>query len=145
MTCFAPYVSCRQIGGHAHSFFAPAVALLLCLVAPPAHAQADGLAGRWSGNGSVMLPSGATEKARCRATIRKAGSREFTVDATCATSSLKVSQVAKVQASGANRFSGEFLNAEYNITGTMTLTLSGKTLIAALRGGGGTAFFTLAR
>ncbi|MDZ4840528.1 MAG: hypothetical protein SH859_00055 [Hyphomicrobium aestuarii] len=145
MNRIAPDASCRKIGGLGLGFYAPAVALLLSLMAPPAFADADGLAGRWSGNGSVMLPSGATEKARCRATIRKAGSREFTVDATCATSSLKVSQVAKVQASGANRFSGEFLNAEYNITGTMTLTLSGKTLSAALRGGGGTAFFTLAR
>ena len=123
---------------------AAAALIAMAIAAPPASA-ADGLSGRWSGSGSVVLPSGATEKARCRATIRKAGARDFTMDAVCATSSVKVTQTAIVQATGPNRFIGAFNNSEYNITGTISLTLSGNTLNAALRGGGGTAFFTLVR
>ncbi len=120
------------------------VALAISVVAATP-ATADGLPGRWSGNGSFVLPSGATEKARCRATFRKAGGRQFTMDAVCASSSVKVSQTAVVLATSPNRFIGEFTNSEYNITGTISLTLSGNTLSAALRGGGGTAFFSLGR
>lgn len=121
-----------------------AAALLLAATSGPAMAN-ERLTGRWSGNGSVVLPSGDTEKARCRATFRKSGGREFTMDAVCATSSIKVQQTATLLATGPNRFAGEFTNAEYNLNGTITLTLSGNTLSAALRGGGGSAFFTLGR
>jgi hypothetical protein len=108
-------------------------------------AAADGLAGRWNGTGTVVLPSGAAERARCRATFKKAGGRGFDMDAVCATSSLRVAQTATLQQSGPNRFSGEFLNTEYNVQGTINLTLQGDKLTAALRGGGGTAYFSLTR
>ena len=111
---------------------------------PPAH-SAEGLTGRWSGSGAVVLPSGETEKARCKATFRKVGGREFAMDAVCATSSLRVAQTATLQAVGTNRFNGEFVNPEYNIAGSIKLTLSGNTLSASLNGGGGSAYFTLGR
>jgi hypothetical protein len=111
----------------------------------PAAAQQAGLAGRWTGPGTIILPSGAKERARCRATFNRGAGRAFTMSAICATASIRVAQSARVQQIGTNRYTGEFVNAEYNITGVINLTLSGPRLIAALRGGGGTAYFTLRR
>lgn len=114
------------------------------LASSPASA-AESLSGRWSGSGAVVLPSGATEKARCKATFRKVGGRAFAMDAVCATASLRVAQTATIEAVAPNRFNGEFVNSEFNIVGSIKLTLSGNSLKASLSGGGGTAYFTLER
>jgi hypothetical protein len=108
-------------------------------------ASADGLTGSWRGNGSVTLPSGATEKARCRVSFSKQGGRSYSMNAVCASSSAKVSQTASLQQVGANRFTGDFTNSEYGVTGSINLTLSGNSVSAALNGGGGSAFFNLSR
>ncbi len=109
-------------------------------------AQADsGLSGAWNGSGSVMLPSGATEKARCKATFRKRGAATFAMDAVCASSSAKVTQTASLDQVGPNRFSGDFNNPEFNVSGSINVTLNGNSLSASLRGGGATATFNLSR
>jgi hypothetical protein len=121
-----------------------AAALLSFTAAPPAAAE-TGLSGSWSGGGSVVLPSGASEKARCKVTFRKSGGKSYDMNAVCASSSAKVAQTATLEQVGANRFAGDFTNSEYNISGTISVTLSGNSLSAALRGGGGSAFFNLSR
>lgn len=123
-------------------FAAVAASAMLAL---PSVASADGLAGSWRGNGSVVLPSGATEKARCRVSFSKQGGRSYAMNAVCASSSARVSQTASLQQVGANRFVGEFINNEYGVTGSINLTLSGSSVSAALHGGGGSAFFNLTR
>jgi len=122
-----------------------AVMTASALIALPSLAVAEGLAGSWRGNGSVVLPSGATEKARCRVSFSKQGGRSYAMNAVCASSSVRVSQTASLQQVGANRFVGEFINNEYGITGSINLTLSGSSVSAALHGGGGSAFFNLNR
>lgn len=111
----------------------------------PAAATADGLAGSWRGNGSVVLPSGATEKARCRVSFSKHGGKSYSMNAVCASSSARVAQTASLEQVGANRFSGDFTNSEYGVSGTIHLTLSGDSLSASLNGGGARAFFNLNR
>lgn len=109
-----------------------------------AHA-ADGLGGSWAGTGTVELPSGAVEKARCRATFRKAGGSRYSMNAVCATSSARVAQEASLSATGVNRYAGQFFNSEYGIEGRITLTVNGDSLSASLHGGGGSARFHLSR
>jgi len=126
----------------------PIVAVVVAvsaLLALPSMAAADGLTGSWRGNGSMVLPSGATEKARCRVSFSKQGGRSYAMNAVCASSSARVSQTASLKQVGANRYVGEFLNNEYGISGSINLTLSGSSASAALYGGGGSAFFNLSR
>lgn len=126
-------------------FAAAALAVLTTFSAPSLALANEGLQGRWAGPGTVILPSGAKEKARCRASFRQATGRSFTMEAVCATASLRVAQTARVQQIGTNRYSGEFFNSDFNLSGIINLTQSGNRLTAALRGGGGTAFFSLSR
>ncbi len=108
----------------------------------PAVVLAGDLSGAWSGGGSVSLASGAKEKARCRANYGSAGSG-YAMTATCATSSIKVSQTAKLRKAGANSYAGTFYNAEYGITGKIRVTVNGNRQSVYLSGDAGSAAFSL--
>ena len=110
-----------------------------------APAAADGLSGAWSGSGSVVLPSGDTEKARCKVSFHKTGAKSYGMNAVCASSSTRVSQTATLEQVSANRYSGDFTNSEFNVSGQINLTLSGNSLNASMSGGGGRATFNLSR
>lgn len=129
---------------HLRATFVAAVAALTVLVVP-AVASADGLSGSWRGNGSVVLPSGATEKARCKVSFSRQGGKSYSMNAVCASSSARVAQTASLEQVSANRFAGDFTNSDYGVTGTISLTLSGNSLSANLHGGGASAFFNLNR
>jgi hypothetical protein len=111
----------------------------------PAAAQTAPLQGSWSGSGRITLPSGATERARCRATFRKQAARTFSMSAVCATASVRVVQTARLQQVSASGFAGVFYNREYDISGTIRVNLQGKRLSAFLSGGGGRGTFNLTR
>src|SRR5262245_49547282 len=66
----------------------------------PAKKRSAGLEGSWSGGGTVSYASGSTERARCRAHYRRAGSTSYTVNAICATASGRASQTASVRQVG---------------------------------------------
>lgn len=121
----------------------PALALLT-LVASQAPAVAQDIAGSWSGSGTVVFPSGEREKARCRATFRTSGNGAV-MNATCATPSARVQQVATVDRVAPGRYRGDFRNDEFGITGSIRIVVSGNSLTASLDGGGGTAEFRLGR
>lgn len=112
---------------------------------PLSAAEPAGLEGAWSGGGKVNFPSGETESARCRANFRKQGGNSYSMSATCATPSLRVQQTAVLRQTGPGHFAGEFHNAEYNINGSIRITVSGRSLSASLNGGGGSAHFSLSR
>ena len=78
-------------------------------------------------------------------TFRRQSGNTFGMSAQCATASVRVAQTAAVERIGANRFTGSFYNAEYAVSGTITITVNGNRLNATLSGGGGSAFFTLSR
>lgn len=115
------------------------------IVMLPTLASAEGLTGLWSGSGSVVLPSGATEKARCKVSFEKRGRRTYYMNAICASPSARIAQTAALEQTGANRFAGEFNNAEYGVSGDINVTLNGNSLSAALNGAGATALFNLRR
>lgn len=122
-----------------------AAALWCVCSADNAVAQAAKLQGAWSGGGRVVLPSGDAERARCRATFRQQTARTFSMNAVCATTSARVAQVGRVQQVSSNGFEGRFYNREYDISGTIFITVRGNRLSASLSGGGGRGTFNLSR
>lgn len=127
---------------------AVAVAAVLGLAASSTGAAAQGagdISGSWSGGGRVQLPSGAVERASCRASFRRQGGSSFSMSAVCATASARVAQTAVVTRSGGNSYSGQFFNAEYGVSGSISITVSGNRMSASLSGGGGSAQFNLGR
>ena len=129
-----------------HGLAALAALVLANLCATPALvAEPRSLEGLWSGGGTVNLSSGATERARCRASFSRQSANTFGMSAVCATSSARVAQTARVQRVGANQFVGDFYNAEYGVSGRISITVSSNRLTASLSGGGASAHLSLSR
>jgi hypothetical protein len=123
---------------------AAAVAALTVGFASTSFAQQPSLAGSWSGGGTVTLRSGNVEKVRCRATFSPSGNGA-SMSASCANATAKVTQTAELTRVSATRYVGEFQNPEFNISGSIRITLSGNTLNASLSGGGGSASMVMNR
>jgi len=123
----------------------------LALMAPvPATGQSAkkasaGMEGSWSGGGTVSFASGSTERARCRAHYRRAGSASYTLNATCATASGRASQTASVRQVADNRYAGSFYNSEYGISGVISVVLHGRSQTVRLRSDSGSAVISLSR
>ena len=100
----------------------PCLAIVLCSsiipISPAAMSQPATLDGTWNGGGTVILPTGDRERARCRATFKTRS---------------------------ANKFSGELYNPEYAVSGSIVIVVRGTRLTASVSGGGGMAQFTLTR
>jgi hypothetical protein len=111
----------------------------------PAAAQASSLEGSWNGGGNVRFSSGKSERARCRASFSKRGANSYSMSAVCATASGRAEQTAQLTRSGANRYTGNFQNSEYGISGSISVTVNGNSLNASLSGGGGSASLNLNR
>lgn len=121
-----------------------AVFLVPALVMGPVAHAAD-ITGSWSGGGTVILASGAKEKARCRASFQPSGGNTFAMSATCATASAKVSQTAILSRYNARRYGGMFHNPEFNVTGRIRISVAGNAMTANLTGSQGRATLSLHR
>lgn len=130
---------------HPKAFLFAAVAVLCLGWAPETKGQNAALQGTWNGSGRVELPSGDTERARCRATFRQQSGGAFSMSAVCATASTRIAQVARVQQVTAGVYEGQFHNQEYDVSGTIRITVRGERLSAILSGGGGRASFNLTK
>ena len=108
-------------------------------------AQSAGLEGSWHGGGSVAFASGQHERAQCRAHYRRASSNAYMVTATCATPSGRATQTATLRQVGGNTYRGQFHNAEYDVTGTISVIVSGNRQSVRLSGDAGSAAFELRR
>jgi hypothetical protein len=121
----------RNKAGHAPTPFAAmrrlifaAVALLIVSVSgPPSYAQSGpftGMAGNWSGGGSVLLDDGSTERIRCRATYAVGeGGSGLNQTLTCASDSYKFNLASNVIAQG-GALSGTWSESSRNISGTLS-------------------------
>lgn len=103
------------------------------------------LAGSWSGGGSVTFSTGSKEKARCRAVYAKAGVTSYTLNATCATASGKVAQTASIRRSGPTSFAGSFYNPDYDLTGSIKVSVQGNSQSITLTSSKATASLRLSR
>ncbi|MBV8924397.1 MAG: hypothetical protein JOZ74_03410 [Bradyrhizobium sp.] len=99
---------------------AAAVLLAAWASAPPSQAQSGpfaGLAGTWSGSGTVTLDDGSKERIRCRATYAPRGA-ELGMTLTCASDAYKFALSANVVDQG-GAISGNWSEASRNVSGTL--------------------------
>ena len=108
-------------------------------------AQSAALEGSWRGGGSVAFASGQRERAECRANYQRASGTSYTVTATCATPSGRATQTATVRQVGRNAYQGQFHNSEYNISGTIFVSVGGNRQSVRLTSDSGSASFELRR
>ncbi len=105
-----------------------------------------GLEGSWSGGGEVAFAAtGSRERARCRAHYQRRSKDSYAMQATCATASGKAAQTATVHRVGENRYRGNFHNADYDISGTIFVVVSGNSQSVRLTSSSGSALFRLSR
>jgi hypothetical protein len=98
---------------------AAAVAVMTFAVSP-SHAQSGpfaGMAGTWSGGGSVTLDDGSRERVRCRATYR-VGGVNMAMSLTCASDAYKFNLQADVVAQG-NAIAGNWSESSRGISGSL--------------------------
>ncbi len=103
------------------------------------------LAGSWSGGGRVQFPSGSVEQARCRAHYSRTSANSYAVNASCATASGRADQTATVRRVGENRYHGNFHNAEYDISGVISITVNGNSQSVRLTSSSASAILRLSR
>lgn len=122
------------------------LALATVLLVPTAGpARAEGLAGSWSGSGSVHYGD-TREKARCKARFTRISGTLHEMRASCATPSGRVDQTATLNRVSDNQYAGSFQNSQYSVTGSISATLRGNSLSVRLKGdGGGSGSFSLSR
>ena len=89
--------------------------------------------------------SGSREQARCRAHYSRASKNSYRVNATCATASGKAAQTATVHKVGENKYSGNFHNPDYDITGTISVIVNGNSQSVRLTSSSGWAHIRLSR
>lgn len=106
-------------------------------------ADAASLSGSWSGGGKVQYGD-TREKASCRARFSRSGSA-YSMNAACATPSGRVDQSAEVFQVGPNRYRGNFVNSQYGISGTISISVRGDTMSVNLSGGSSTGSLQLSR
>ena len=125
-------------------YFAAAISAV-ALTVDAGHAKANDLSGSWRGGGSVSFISGKSERARCRASYSKAGANSYSMSATCATPSGSVSQSAIVRKVGGNTYRGGFHNSQYDASGSISVTVSGRSQSVYVGSNKGSASMRLSR
>lgn len=105
--------------------------VLIGVSASHAAPNLDGLAGGWSGFGSMRPKDGAWEKVRCKVAygVTKPG-RAFTLDLKCASDAYKMALSANIVQDGA-QLSGNWFESEYRQGGKISGTASDEGLIEA--------------
>ena len=106
---------------HARRLTFAAVAFFLAAsAASPSQAQSStfaGMAGTWSGGGTVTLDDGSSERIRCRA-IYKVNGASMIMGLTCASDAYKFDLAADVVAAG-GEVTGNWTEASRNVGGTI--------------------------
>lgn len=102
-------------------FVAP---LALAVSTVPASA-ASGIEGTWSGSGTANPKNGKAESIRCKVTYRRESPKVVGVNALCATSSSKFRQTGSLLQVSNSRYVGDFHNAQFNVSGRITVSVSG--------------------
>jgi hypothetical protein len=102
--------------------FAAAAFFVVAMPGSASYAQTGpftGLAGNWSGGGTITLDDGSSERIRCRATYAVgAGGNGLNQTLTCASDSYKFNLASNVMAQG-SAISGTWTEATRNVSGTI--------------------------
>jgi hypothetical protein len=112
----APFAIARRL------IFAVVTLFAASVLSSASHAQSGafaGMAGNWSGGGTVTLDDGSTERIRCRASYAVgAGGNGLNQSLTCASDSYKFNLSSNVIAQGA-ALSGTWSESSRNINGSI--------------------------
>ena len=103
-----------------HRAFAAAALFVAVCATSPSQAQSGpfaGLAGRWSGGGTVTLDDGSSERIRCRATYQVSGPN-MEMSLTCASDSYRFILSSNVIAQG-SALSGTWSESSRGVNGTL--------------------------
>jgi hypothetical protein len=120
-------------------------AMILALLGASGDARAEGLAGSWNGAGWVLFAGGSQERAHCRARYRATSASSYVLNATCATASGSITQDASLRRVGTNNYTGGFYNSEYNVSGTIHVTVRGNSQSVSIDSDSGSASISLSR
>jgi hypothetical protein len=115
----------------------------LCVAIMPSPAQAASLDGVWVGGGFVEPREGRRESVRCRVRYSQVTSNVYSVSARCASPSGRIDQTGEVVRVNANRYVGDFYNAQFNVSGRARVRLNGSSQSVTLWGGAGSGRLTL--
>ena len=125
---------------------AAGVGAALMLSVSAGHAQTSpfaGFSGAWSGNGTVSLSDGSTERIRCKAEYQVNGSGlGLKQSLHCASDSYKFDLASDVTSQG-NRISGSWTEASRNIFGNLQGTAGGGRIDVFVEANGFAANLTL--
>ena len=120
--------------------------VLFALGTSQASAKSKSISGYWKGGGSFTTSSGTRERTRCRAKIKARSKKRYSIFAKCSTASLGIiEQSGTVKQVGKNRFRGRFTNEDYDIHGSIQITLRGNKQYMSLRSPSGNGNLTLRR
>lgn len=122
-----------------------AIAALWAAASGGAIAQAVSIEGLWTGGGYAEVEGGKRERVRCRVRYSRETPDVFGVSAVCASPSVKLTQTGTVSRAGANRFVGEFYNAEFDISGRVRVVVSGRSQTVTLSSARGSGTLSLSR
>jgi hypothetical protein len=124
---------------------AASIGAALLLSVSSGHAQSGpfaGFDGSWSGNGTVSLSDGTTERIRCRATYKVAGGTSLAQTLRCASDSYKFDLSSNVTSQG-NNVSGNWSEASRGIYGNLNGRAGGGQLDVFVEAAGFAATITL--
>src|ERR1700712_2021737 len=134
-----------KVFGHAIKAAALGAALMLSMSAGHAQSAAPfaGFDGSWSGNGTVSLSDGTTERIRCRADYKVNGSGlGLKQNLHCASDSYKFDLSSDVTSNG-DRISGNWSEGSRNIFGNLQGTAGGGQIDVFVEASGFAATLTL--
>ncbi len=117
----------------------------LSVALAPGAAHAGELGGTWRGGGWVYPKSSPKERVKCRVTYRQQSAKVFSVKAICATPSAKIIQTGELLKVRKGRYVGDFYNAQFDISGRIRMTLSGRRQHVTFSGAQGRGSMTLSR
>jgi hypothetical protein len=118
--------------------------LALALLSASAAADPGSLDGSWSGSGTVRHEGG-TDPVRCKVSYTKSTGRTYEVYANCAHPNGTFQQSGRVVERGGNRYTGRIYSDQYQVTGAVSIRVSGKTQSVSVTSAKGSAKLTLRR
>lgn len=113
------------------------------IIALAPSSQAASLSGEWVGGGFIEPRSGTRERVRCRVRYSRISRNVFSVSARCASPSGALNQTGEVVRVRANRYVGDFYNAQFNESGRARVIVQGRRQSVTVTTGSGRGRLTL--
>jgi len=121
------------------------LALALGIFAFSGLANAASIDGSWSGGGTVRLKEGGVEKIRCRIKYEPGSGKTYVLYANCAHSNGTFKQSGRVVKRSGSLYTGRLYSDQYNVSGDLNITVSGKKQIINAKSPKGSARITLTK